>query len=448
MKPFLFILKLFNDIDQQAPVIWKMASLGYPVRVVFLDKNLNMDIQENPHLRFLASFPNCQINYYYALKEAWPRFSNKPLLKSSNPILVKLFRLFVKVMRIFVWTDRWIEKVLIKINPSIAMADTEVPLPGSFEASWFQALRNIGVKVLGLPHSPSVYNNFDRKDPLLKRPVREYRVVWPELYAFDHIILSTNHERDLWLSQKFGRPEKLIVMGSPRFCPEWLEVNDAIISESFEPAHEIKGKLKVVFFMPHFGSHVDTMGTLNAINVLAGLDFIYLVIKEQTRQGSGHLPTEMKLRLNKKNNVEVIESQKVMSTLDWIRRVFLTRRDFKIISSVPLIRWSDSTICYSSSIGIEVISRKKALINPTYLYKYSSSYDALKACLEVHSLEQMVEALRFCASDGSKIPYSDELFSETVVYGNQKKHDVLESFKNLILSFVPDNVTLSKAEAR
>ena len=441
-KPVLFLLKLFNDTDQQAPVIWKMASRGYPVRVLFLDKNVNLDIRENPHLRFLATFPNCRIDYYYALKESRFRLPNRPLLNSSNPVLLKFVRGFIAFMRKTVWTGRWMNRILREINPSILAAECEVPKAGSFEADWFREARRLGIPLLGLPHSPSVYHNFDVKDPRLERPVRDYRLVWPEMRAFDYIVLSTEYEKAMWLSQGFSRPDRLIVKGSPRFCPEWREVNRSIL-EPFRPGKSAQGKLRVVFFIPHFGPHVDHKRTLETVQALAGLDFIYLAVKEQTRQGAGQLTAAQRARLGQEDHAEIIESQKVMSTADWIRRGFSSRRDFKIESSVSLIRWADAVICYSSSIGIEAVSQNKLLINPVYLYTYASIYEALGACMEVRSLNELIAALRAGKEGLSAPPYSAERFAETVIYGGQKTRDVLGSFENLILRLSGETAKLT-----
>ena len=118
-KSYLFILGTFNDVDHQTPVIWKMAKAGYPVRILFVDRNSNMDIEKDAHLRFLKKETGCSIEYYYSLKEHWLRLPNRPFIFLRNPLIAKGLRLLDSWMRRFVWTERWAESILTKINPAL-----------------------------------------------------------------------------------------------------------------------------------------------------------------------------------------------------------------------------------------------------------------------------------------------------------------------------------------
>lgn len=446
MRPILFLLKLFNDIDQHAPVIWKMASKGYPVRVIFLDKNANIDIRENPHLRRLATFSNCRVDYYYALPESHFRLPNAPLLKSTNPFFVKLLRLFLAFMRTFVWTPAWVDRMLKRISPSICAADCEIPMKRTFEERWLKAIKANRIPLLGLAHSPNAYSNFDFNDKSISKPIRETRVVWKEREVFDYLILNSAYEKQQWLDQKFENPEKLIVLGCPRFCPEWMEINAGLVRD-YQPKKTTDSRLKVVFFMPHFGAHVDQVGTIRAIEALAKLDFVHLVIKEQTREGAGHFTLEQRDRFSQNPHVEIIESQRVMGTAEWVRKGFVARDDFRIESSVALIRWCDVAISYSSSIGIEVIAQRKPLLNPVYLYTYASMYEAFGVCVPAYSESEIINIIKNYYENTSIAAYDTRRFEEAIIFGGKGSHDVLSAYEHLFIQ-LSNGVKLTQAEAR
>jgi hypothetical protein len=160
-KSFVFILGSHNDMDNISPIAWKMAKTGHESRIIFLDRNSNIDAALDPRLKFLKKDAGVRIDYFYALPESSLRLPNRPLLKSANPLLVKILRMFLGWMNRFVWTDAWAEQTLKKMNPAVCIAVLLVHAD-TMEGKFVRAAIRLGIPVLGASHGPSVYTNADQ----------------------------------------------------------------------------------------------------------------------------------------------------------------------------------------------------------------------------------------------------------------------------------------------
>ena len=429
-KPFLFITGSYNDLDNQAPIIWKMAKAGHPVRVIFLDRNANVNIDVDPRVRFLREQPLCRVDYFYALPESAVQLSNRPLLRSANPVAVKALRSFMGLMSRWVWTDAWAERVLRKMGPAV-FAVNHLVHDHTLEGKLVRAAIRLGVPVLGVSHGPNVYGNPVRnvRSP---RPFMHVQMTNPTQRGYTRVIASTPYERALWAEQGFEPMEKIVVYGAPRYCDEWDAITGAFYG-SYTAKKNDAGKLKVLFFLPHWGAHVDQAKTLEGIERIAALDFVHLVVKEHTREGAGNLPQRLRDRFAASPNVEVIESAKAVSFKEWARAGFRTRNDFNLADSPALVKWADLAICFGSGIGVEVICRNKPLINPVYMYTFSSVYDVFGAGIVVRNSDELAEQLLVLRKN-ARVTYSVERFRQAVIYAEKGPHDVLESYRDLLLA--------------
>ena len=150
----------------------------------------------------------------------------------------------------------------------------------------------------------------------------------------------------------FGvKKDKIIIAGSPRFCPEWIQNLDKIY-EDFVPSNQFKNKTKIVFMLPHWIYNVDKEATIDLINKISNMENIYLIIKNHTRADTGLFPKNIKVN----SNVEVNSNT----------------------NSTSLINWADIIINFGSSIGIEAIIKKKILICPNYLHENNVIFEKIR----------------------------------------------------------------------
>ncbi len=427
-KPILFITGSYNDLDNQAPIIWKIAQAGRSARVVFLDHNFNLDIDSDPRVRFLRESPSARVDYFYSIPEFFLRFPNRLLIRSTNPIIVKLMRQLLTLVKRWVWTDTWAEALLKKIDPAVFVV-SHLVRDHTLEGKLTRAAIRLRIPVIGVSHGPNVYGNVDRSLPS-ERPYRFVDMTNPTQHSYTRVIASTPYERTLWQEQGYADMEKIVVYGTPRYCDEWVRIQN-LLYPSFIPRKDASQKLKVLFFMPHWGEHVNQPGTLEAIEAISKLDYVHLVIKEHTREGAGNLPKALREKFASSPNVEVIESARAVSFKEWVQSGFKSRKEFNIADSTPLVRWADIATCFSTGIGIEVICQEKPLINPVYLYTYASIYDNYGAGIIVRNLQEFILALENANRD-KNIPYSAQRFRKAVIYGEKEPHDILESYNQLL----------------
>lgn len=432
MKNYLFILRTFNDIDHLTPVMWKMASDGSDVRAVFVDKNSNIEISDEPRFRHLERTTPCRVRYFYALDEFWLKFPNRLLVSPDNPLCIKFLRVFNSFLAKWIWSDRWADAVLEKMNPSVCVVDSHDPDRISVEGKLIHAAKRKGVPVLCLSHGPNVFTSFDPNDRHTERPVRAVPVGGPEYPIFDRIVAQSPPEVALWKAQGFDM-KKIVVKGCPRYSPEWVRLNLSI-QPPFTTDKLSQKKFKVLFFMPHWGPYVNKARTLDAVRRLAEDAGVYLVVKEHTREGAGDLPDSMREDLAKRPNAEVIRSARSISFKEWSGCGFQAPPKQKAADSVALVAWADVVVCFGTSIGIEALCQKKLLINPVYLYDHATMYEAMETGIVVRSEEELTASIARVKMGDHSIPYSTARLDRVIIFGDREPHEVMKDYADWIVA--------------
>lgn len=428
-RPILFILRTFNDTDHIAPLIWKLQTTGRAVRVILADINANLDLRNEWLLNFLTS-SGVSIEYYYAIRENWIRFPNRLLGSPTNPIAVKLLRHFFRVSLYFVWTRHWADCIIKKINPAALVVDSHGPDESSVEGRLIFACKRAHVPVVCVSHGPNVLINFNPDEEGLRRPQKKEKIALPEYGIFDLIVAQTPYELRHWKEQGFDM-QKLVVLGSSRYCPEWLSINKNIWP-SFFTKKNASGRKKILFFLPHWRPYTDQRATLELIEALAARSDFFVVIKEHTREGAGSLPEDLRARYRTKANTELIESAKSVSFERWIASGLKSAKEMFFADSSPLVDWADAVICFNSSVGMEALCKRKPLLNPAYLCDYSTFYEALGAGTTVYSRDEFFEELDKVLGERDPDVNRVDRFNKEIIFANLGEHDVLGRYVDLI----------------
>ncbi|HTL70356.1 MAG TPA: hypothetical protein VL404_03600, partial [Candidatus Eisenbacteria bacterium] len=381
----------------------------------------------------------CPVTYPYALEGFRPEFPNRLLFSPTNPLLVKVVRAWKAFMLKRVWTAAWAERVLKHFNVSVVAVDSHAPREWELEGRIVLAAERLRIGTVSLPHGPNVYLSLNPDDRGSDRPIRPVQVYregdenFESFKIFDAIVAATSLEAHLWRKQNFPGVERIVKLGSARFCPEWMAVNESIAAV-FRPAKGTSGKLKVVFFMPHWGESVDRPATLAAIERLTALPNVYLVVKEHTREGAGNLPEDGRKKYALQDNTEVIQSARSVKTGTWIRSGFRAGTAIREVDSASLARWADLTIGFGSSVGLEPLCRGKLFIDPLYLYRHATMYQAMGVGLQVGSEEELVETVRDLSPGDTRVPYATGKLDRLIIYGDREPHDVLATYVDLLES--------------
>jgi hypothetical protein len=419
---YLFFIRAFNDIDHLTPVVWKMDRGNYPVAVYCLDPKY--DIQHDYRLNFLRDL-GIPVDYVYGAFDQqlglWHRIlmsfflwsfaierkmvSNDRLhsLKGARMIAKwagKIGSWFYKLAKNKYYDQRCALRFLKQIGARIVCFDWIRPHKYVVDTI-LSAAQKMSIPTLALPHGIFLYTNEhvqteSKEEGLLER-----------YNSYDYVVVQNKSFKNL-ISKSGVVGEKIHVLGSARYCNEWMAQNTKILPRKIKSQDKRSKKLKVVFMTtrPHYRIDIERM--TKTFGILSELDEIEIAVKPHTRTGK---------------EAEFYENLPLSNVSE--------------ISSIELCEWADVVLVIGSSIIIEALTRNKPALYLKYLHENITVYEELKACWIINSENELTEALLSIKDDKKRRPYTDEdvdRFLTEIIYGGQKGRDVLTDYEQFIVS--------------
>lgn len=418
---YLFLVRHFNDIDHMTPVVWKMKKESYPVAVYSM--NPRYDTDSDYRLRFLKS-QGVTVDYLHSAFDqdrgrlhgllstlmhasyaAQKRFgSSKP---SAAGILTHLIAsgfglvgtLFYKITRSLYYRSRWARAILERTRAQAICFDHVLPKRYVVD-SLLKAARRMSIPTLSLPHGVLLYTNENTKPKATdKRRMKKFS-------RFDYILVPNQLRKEL-LVRTGVAGKKIFVLGSARYCKEWLEQNQKILPKSIGAGQSIAGKLKVVFMQSKPQCRIDVERMSTTFDVLAGLPEIQAMIKPHTRSAGAR---------------------------DAFDKMHLA--DASHILTAELCEWADVLLVVGSSVITEALMKEKPALYLKYLHQNTTLFEDLGACWVISDEPQLKSALSALQKNRRDIPYHKENVAEyltNVVYGGDSNRDVLGAYQQFIV---------------
>ena len=430
----------FNDIDHLTPVVYKIAK-ETEEKIMMLSFNPNYNISDDFRLKFLKEECNVQVEYLFNVYApskfhkilAYLLCSSAPeVLKERNvkniikyfintlPYRRSFFHDFIGLIplafqrligylnvrdRIYknYYGEKWVDGMMKLYQPSVLIFDHAATTRIYNVRALWNVSKEMGIPTISLPHGV----------PLFLKHSSDYDRGKRDYVNNECDFLVFQHRRWKDENVEYGvNPDKVAVMGLPRYCKEWENVLHEIVPPDMSLEEKGNGKLKVVYMDSVDRYHGLKNMAKEAIEIIGKLDFVHLIYKPHTRRNV--------VNLNIPSNLEIS-----------------TR-----VNSVNLIKWADVVIGMQSSIMIEVLIQGKVYISPTYFRERKMIYEEHGACWMVNSYSELEAAFHKLREDPSFRPYSKESvesFLTEIVYDGQKGKDVLGAYKKFILDIAKGN---------
>ena len=413
---YLFCVRHFNDIDHIIPIVWKMWQDNYPVAVYCI--NPKYDIDADYRLNFLKeqgviveSIYNAfdlklnavhhTMRYLFQWFSADRKKSNShgqekiSLLVSLSQITAGIIgRILYELTRMGFYQTNWARYVLEQSEAQALCFDHILP-SRYVVGALLRAAKEKSIPTLAFPHGVYLYTNKFNKARFSSRQ-RFYK-----FNRFDYVIVQNHLRKDVLVSSGIAR-EKIIVLGSARFCGEWIAQNKKILPRRIESTGRDPERLRVVFMPSKPRCRIDVERMHNTIDLLASLSEIEAVVKPHTRIGrEAHLFDDMQLP----NVSHVLTSE--------------------------LCEWADVVLIIGSSVITEALMQGKPVLYLKYLHANTMLFEECGACWTIHNEAELEHALQSLRKESRGVPYEDEnvnRFLSEVVYGGRNKRDVLGDY--------------------
>ena len=426
---YLFFVRHFNDIDHIAPVVWKMKQDNRPTAVYCL--NPKFDIHNDYRLTFLKeqgiivesiydAFSQKRNMLHHAMRFLYMWFfakgekldydaqtnrwrlllSRQGLIDLKRHILRKLGNKLYRLTRKIFYTENWARYILEQSKARVLCFDHVIHTYGVV-AVLQKAAEEMSLPTIALPHGVYLYTNESSKD---KSTVKQR---FSKFDRFDYVVVQ-NHLREKVLVRSGIGEEKVVVLGSARFCEEWIEQNKKILPRMINSNSKRTEKLKIVFLASKPQCRVDMERLLSTIDLLSNLSKVELKFKPHTRMGENENPYLF-------DNLPIADASDVLTA--------------------ELCEWADVVLVIGTSVMTEALMQGKPVLYLKYLHSNIMLFEECGACWTIHDEAELERAIQSLRVEKINVPYSQEnvnKFLSEVVYGGRTKRDVLHDYVQFI----------------
>jgi len=418
---YLFFTRHFNDIDHLTPIVWKLKKDNYPVAVYSM--NPQYDIHNDYRLQFLIN-KGVSVDYlhhaldqdqgvFYNIRNAFIQKCSSlhrrlegndggqagKLSSKIGQIARRLMTISYKNTRKIYYDNQWARSILERTGAQVLCFDHIMPKLFVVDAL-LTASRQMSIPSLALPHGVHLYTNEETKP----KATAEHRLT--KFNRFDYIIVINDLHKSL-LTRAGVAEDKIFVLGSARYCGEWLEQNRKILPGGFNAIYKETGKLKVVLMPSKPQCRMDVERLFNTCRILADLEGVETMFKPHTR---------------------------IRSQGDVFNDIPLP--DVSPFLTAELCDWADVLINVGSSVITDGLMREKTVLYLKYLHDNTTLFEELGACWTIHDEVELKDALSVLQKEKNHMPYSKESvanFLTKVVKGGVGSRDVLGTYEQFIM---------------
>lgn len=350
----LFFLRHYNDIDHITPVISKWSESGHESLVVLLG---HPKFLRDYRIKFLSTLDRVRVapirRLLSPLKFMQWRLQTLLLNRSVKRLFLigklieKLARKYDAQKRTAVWQStagRLLEHGFSDGNEGGVVVFDWITSDSPVPIEWVEIVVTMakaqGLGAVSLPHGDS---------PHASQLIRHHEwVLKPDaLYSAARIFnkLVVPNELCATRFRPFLSNEAIAVLGSPRYCDEWLDK-----LATLSPVPRLKTnqdtRLRIVMFLrkSEFTTFWEEVGEI--IGMIATFPGVELVIKPHTR-GGWRQPLTGSASLRQLANVRVAEDSE---------------------HSISLMNWADVIIDLATSVVFEAVKAKKPVMAADYLH--------------------------------------------------------------------------------
>jgi hypothetical protein len=403
---YLFCVRHFNDVDHITPIVWKMKQDNYSVAVYCI--NPRYDIDNDYRLNFLKNqgvivesiydiFDQKQNVLHRSMRFLFLWFFAKgrkfsshnqdkalPLSRLSQLASEIIGRMFYELTRLGFYHTKWAFDHILPRRYVVG--------------ALLNAAKEKSVPTLALPHGVYLYTNESYK-ARTSAGQRFYK-----FNRFDYVIVQNHLRKDVLVRAGIAS-EKIVVLGSARFCAEWIAQNRNILPRKMNADPQSK-KLKVVFMVSKPQCRIDIERMLSTFNLLSNFGDIEVMLKPHTRTvGNNRLFANVALP------------------------------NVSDILTPELCEWADVVLVIGSSVITEALMQGKPVLYLKYLHANTMLFEELGACWTIGNEAELEHALQSLRLNKTDLPYRDqdvERFLSAVVYGGRNERDVLKDYVRFI----------------
>ena len=381
----LFFLRHYNDIDHITPIIAKWVECGHSCDVVLIGASR---FRNDFRITYLSALPGTRVSHIREIFSTWLflKWRLQMLLLTGNlrrlfigPFVAYLAKFYDAERRLPLWketTNNLLSRCFDQTNQGIVAFDW-IERNSVIAVEWVETVINMahakGLGTVSLPHGDSPHAN-----QLIRRG--EWKVgpdtVFSSARIFDR--LAVPNELCAKRFEPFLPKQAIAILGSPRYCEEWLnKLTQLTPPSSLERA---ESKLKIVMFLRKANFTTFWEEVSEVVHLLAMFPNVELIIKPHTRSGWKQSLTRSK-SIKRLANVHIADDQ---------------------MHSIQLMNWADVCIDLATSVVFEAVRLKKPVLAADYLHAGRSAVAVYMPETELRCRDDVYEKILRFLNEGTE----------------------------------------------
>ncbi len=421
----LYFLRHYNDIDHVTPVIDKWVRSGHEADVVLMGDKAFMQDYRICHLASLADVRVAWIGEILTAPQLLRMRVQKLFLDRHFRAAVPdaLLGLLGRVLNEKSRTGFWSRVAAILLDRSFPRGKQGVVafdwisgnsvFPIEFVKIVTSLARGRGFGTVSLPHGDSPHANYlVRTDEFSMAP----REKFSPAAMFDRVVVP--NELCATRFRPFMPDEAVAVLGSPRYCDEWLDRLAGLLPAS--PLKKNGSAMKIVVFLRKRDFSIFWDEAERVLEMIAAFEGVEIIVKAHTR-GGWRQPLTGNRHLRNLANVRFVAGE---------------------VHSSHLLDWADVIIDIATSVAFEAVKSRKPVMAADYLHAgISTVADYMPECawhcrddawIKIHKLLEE-------GCEGFYVEEHREKFLREIV--DVPDRDVLQRFVTLLESLAVEDKT-------
>ena len=387
----LFFLRHYNDIDHVTPVIYKWIDSGHSCDVVMIG---SAQFKSDYRIEFLRKLEGVRVAHIQELLQPleFIRWRLQTLLLIGGlrrsfvgPFISTLAKIYNAKKREFIW-KKTAERLLIHsfegINEGVVAFDW-IERNSVISIEWVETVISTahikGFRVVSLPHGDSPHaNQLIRHREWILKPDNTFAAA----QMFDKLVVP--NELCAGRFRPFLEDRAVAVLGSPRYCDEWLTKLAEFLPAS--PLRRSDNKLKIAIFLRKSNFTTFWEEISEVVQMVSAFKGTEIIIKPHTRSGWKQSLTK-EAALLKLSNVSIADND---------------------THSAHLLSWADVIIDIATSVAFEAVKINKPVLAADYLHAGRSTIADFMPETELRCRDDVYKKIEGFLANGCDSFYIEE----------------------------------------
>jgi len=415
----------YKDIDHILPFLYFLSKsdvIEYTARGIIFENKANYSKNIDPRIELLSNLKNVNLEFLYKdnflvkIKQLLELKNNSKLANIFNSLINKFYIKLLKVRQKNIKLDHNLSESFINSKYPLI-----ITLHSNYEAQQIVSrIKKINTKAkwMVLTHGTTICDNIMVLDTDLDK---DNKIKQHESYnKIDYFASTSKRELEAVIARGL-QSSKGSVIGSPRYCKEWLKVKSQFELDGKEVSINNKYKVKILFLIPKKHINIFSEELIRTIDFISSYQEIELILLNYNLNFP-KLPSHIVDKIN-------------------IRHYIISKE----YSTSKLIDWADIVFHAGTGVIFESFIKEKITVLPRYLTSNTLICDKYNAGYNLSNRDELRD---FCNTALTSINELKKKYKEKCEYNNKKFIDdfvyanTISVSKNIIktLSLISDKI--------